>query len=293
MKKYFFQNHPLLNHFLPSHPPNKTPFIPMRKFWTCQLFAACLLLFSCREKTEAPLVPCLLKNIQDVAGTFERDYQYDAANRLVRVSDSEDGQVIESWDLEYDSNGRWIKLTQEDGYSAFEYDPAGKVVSIQEYRLIGSTYRVLGSSTLEYNARHQVTKRTYFPVNTTAPGDYFRYEYNAAGNVTKEFYRRAGPNSPERLWQEFTAYDNKNSLYATPVLRLYTLLIRDASAYSLNNPLSINYYKDDGTLSGSDTFVFEYNSRNYPIHLRYSSTWLGQEPESETYRLAYNCGEVN
>jgi RHS repeat-associated protein len=141
------------------------------------------------------------------------EYEYDAANRLVRLSDSEDGEYSLSYDnfdhitdvegpngsveYEYDPDGRRTKMVPSEGEPvSYEYDEAGRLTELSS---------PAASVKYGYDAANRLTKLTL------PNGIVKHYQYDAAGEPTAIEFDHEG----EGLGAVYYSYDAEGQIDAT------------------------------------------------------------------------------
>ncbi len=178
-----------------------------------------------------------------------------------------------------------IKIDAQQAYFDVVLDSRENIIATTLYQLDGNTYQQRGNSTSTYDAQNRLL--TY--ESRTIFGDaYWRFEYNAAGNVSKVFSRRS-PIHPEQLHLEPLTYDTKRSpWYAHRLLRWLaaTGLLQgnqNQFAYGVHNVTLHNFYSviDPNPIAKSISHVYEYNAKGYPI----KETLNGEE----THTFEYQC----
>jgi len=104
------------------------------------------------------------------------NYEYDAASRMVRISDESDSDIVR---YEYDVVGRLGKKSLGNGaYTIYEYDAAGQILHI-----------------INYNTSGEVLSRFYYtydltgnPISMDTLEGTYSYEYDNIGQLTKVTY---------------------------------------------------------------------------------------------------------
>lgn len=198
------------------------------------------------------------------------------------------GQLTKAGGLTFEySKGRLskIKVDAQNAYFDVMLDSRDNIIATTLYQLDGGAYQQRGNSTSTYDALNRLVKyesRSIF-------GDaYWRFEYNAAGNVAKVFSRRS-PIHPEQLYLEPQTYDTKRSpWYAHRLLRWLaaTGLLQgnqNSFAYGVNNVTFHNFYSviDPNPKATPVTHSYVYNAKGYPTQ----ETWN----TGEVYTYAYQC----
>jgi RHS repeat-associated protein len=174
------------------------------------------------------------------------NYEYDTANRLVRISDESDSDIVR---YEYDTVGRLSKKSLSNGaYTIYEYDTASQISQLINYNTYGE---VLSHFFYNYDlAGNPVTMNTL-------EGTY-SYEYDDIGQLIKVIYPD-GKNvgySYDAAGNRLTVVDNeKTTTYSTNNMNQYTCVGNVSYFYDANGNLISK--TDDG-----QTTTYQYNFEN-------------------------------
>jgi hypothetical protein len=123
-------------------------------------------------------------------------------------------------------------------------------------------------------------------VNGTTVSNFMRsnYTYTAAGNLDKvevfQFINQQWKKSEEI---RFTAYDNH--VNTTESFENYPWL--PLSVFSTNNPLKQEYYDDQGTLLGTTTYVYTYNTAGLPATRTSTEKFIGFPEVVDVVKMYY------
>ncbi len=97
-------------------------------------------------------------------GGLETVYEYDNINRVTKLTTTKNGNVINTFEYEYDNNGNTTKEIRNGETTSYSYDSLNRLISV--------TYSDGSSVTYEYDALNNRTKETY------SDGDVKDYVYN-------------------------------------------------------------------------------------------------------------------
>jgi RHS repeat-associated protein len=174
------------------------------------------------------------------------NYEYDAASRLVRISNESDSDIVR---YEYDAVGRLIKKTLGSGASAmYEYDAAGQILHLINYNISGE---VLSRFDYTYDLQGN-------PVSVNTLGGTYSYEYDSTGQLTKVTYPD-GHNesySYDAAGNRIAVIDDGNKTnYTTNNMNQYTEVGNVSYSYDANgNRIS--------KTEGGQTTTYQYNFEN-------------------------------
>jgi YD repeat-containing protein len=211
---------------------------------------------ACKKSEDAKPDTCSLTKFQEGSSSASV-FEYDTQDRLVKST--QDGGAVSTY--EYNSNNKLSKYsylrtapTYYDEYT--EYTHTTNLISAKRYKRYKATdsyVQQTPDTQYELDAQGRLTKTIY------GPTEYWRYEYNADGNVLKAYFFFAqNTQNKERLEAEYTSYDTKkNPLYENEALRITYYTYNGSPFMSKNNVLkgnrSYNFYD----------FTYTYNEKNY------------------------------
>lgn len=203
------------------------------------------------------------------------------------------GDIDRSVVYEYDAAGEIVSIKEYKGSasaSAYieiipEYDPYRKVVSMRSFVVNRSVTTPLQTLQYTYNDKNQLIQ-----VSNTQ-GSYQKFEYDASGNVNKLYTKKALPGAKEYLTWEVLRYDDKNTPASlNKSIRMYFLYDLPLASIPRHNDLSVNYYNDDGSLYYNLTSSFSYNSSNYPVEINYVQKYASDKGTVESQQMIeYYC----
>jgi YD repeat-containing protein len=257
----------------------------MQKFTNLTLSLLLLLycLSSCKKnESEAPEQPLEILNPGDGANcalfkeylekdgkrTLSEQYEYDASDKLIKIThyDAEGKENIRRF--EYDEKGRLAKiyeklasgvpLVEYDGSVTFLYDSKDRVYKVDARKIVDGAETETQNRVIYYNDKEQVIRIT------SSFAQAWDFEYDADGNATKTYYT---PNQkPKYLLEEYTSFDNKpqdKPLDKIFFLRNY-LFAASGSSFSKNHVLAYKIYNEDGSLNQAYDITREYSTSGNP-----------------------------
>jgi YD repeat-containing protein len=213
------------------------------------------------------LTACVLTSVTTAiaSNTFVRNEE-----GIITAINYKYGDFVNGCTIEYDSKEKVLRINDDKFHTVYTYDSDGRVATetfVNENPTPPEPAEVV--RTFDYNASGQLAKIKY------TSGEYYRYEYNADGNVRAVFAYKAFGSEPEYLQREYLEYDDKFfSLKDVPFTVNTTLTlagvksIRTALSFGqmINNYRKIKQYGSDGSVV-TQSFGFTYNEIGYPTAL--------------------------
>lgn len=253
-----------------------------------------LLVLGCSEKQEEQnpvpesnsTAKCLLaKHTTAVNTTLSvSDFTYDAAGRLTRaaysspVSPGGNSYV----DITYNAAGQVARIADFDrnnvagNHKVFSYNAGGQPDTIANYR--GAT--PLGYTVYEYNAAGQLTRESVFTPFDSLSLHYAAFTYPAADRTTIMRYKRNANGTASLDNTTQLLYDDKRHPYAELGYFYEPLL------YSRHNVLTSTITYSGQAYVNEQTYTYDYNAAGYPVKQIITS---GQSSAQTVNTFTYNC----
>jgi YD repeat-containing protein len=231
------------------------------------------------------LKTCVLKSgtSNGTSITFDRDDQHWPI--LIRYSNGNRPDIICS--IQYDANHRIVKLIQGNAYVEYAYQ-SGKPATSTVYtrKSPGEVFEQYGQYYYHYDALGRLDS------TTDNVGRYQRFEYDAAGNVIKQYTKQQG--QPEGLTRQYLTFDNKKNprveanFEQVPVLLdwiegSFTTMLQ-LPTLSQHNSTKDVYVSPDRVILR--TCTYQYNPEGYPISVRIQTD---AQSDVTTEVIAYDC----
>ncbi len=227
------------------------------------------LVFECSKKDPAPPL-CYLTATNSVSplSTYASELTYDDQHRVVKVKSTSDGLVVRISTYDYNSNGKLISISHDDGnLSTFAYDNKGRMV-VSTFYYQAATLTTIGSFTWTYSATNQPIMSVSELVDCSACGSttYFTYPNSTTLNYTT--VSKVSANG-ETITSSYEYDDHPNPLR----VMLY------AVDWTENNITKITITTNTGVETWANSYT--YNERGYPL------VRTGSDGGTSTY--TYNC----
>jgi hypothetical protein len=241
------------------------------------LFVTACVIYSC-SKNDNPTTGAELQQVKTTFSniTYYYTYERDASNKIISATDStkilitthrfeygtngkvskvnfreNGGAIVSSYEFEYNSDGtirkRLIKpgTSVVDDYNTYAYDAAGHLTADSLFsRGSTSVYKLIAVSQFQYTGDN-ATAADYYEVVSGTPQlkSSLKYEYDNGLNPYKDiefdyFYNEAGS-------------------------AIYTIVNK-----STNNIVKVFAAPGNGSYVLNQTYSYQYNSNNYPLHLQ-------------------------
>ena len=220
-----------------------------------------------------------------------RTYEYDADQKLYRIVQNEisaGNRVEKRFSFDYDQSDRVTTFRETNLLAPFinyqyvlHYDNAGRLDTIRKSEIFNSGPKLLETYALEYDAQKRLTKYKW-------ADNYWRYEYDAANNVTKWLARYPSIAPIEGLLADFGNYDGRYNTYAfsTPA-RLINLV--GGGGASAQNPGSFKFYQASLTPTQTGVVTYQYNEEDLPTEASVSIFSASGASSTQVYKFAYEC----
>ena len=214
--------------------------------------------------------------------TFDRDDRHWPIS--IRYSNGNKPAIICS--IQYDADHRVVKLLQGNAYVEYAYQFGKPVMSMVYTR---QSPDVAFEQYWQYYYHYDALVRLDSVRDDI--GQYDRFEYDAAGNVVKQYTKRNG--QIERLTRQYLTFDDKKSprveanFDQVPVLLAsiegnFITMLR-LPMISQHNIIRDVYVSPNAVMP--HTYIYQYNPEGYPISARILTD--GQPDVSEV--IEYNC----
>lgn len=193
--------------------------------------------------------------------------EYNASGRLLNyVLYTYSGENLVRTDV-YDSTSK------ELGYNEYT-SSGGNIVQQKQYLGSGSSAAFFSRHTYTYSNGKLVADSAYTSFGET---QVTLYTYNAAGNISRKEILQQSSGKFQTLYYWEMEYDSKKNPYYKTNLEGF-----DYMNLSPNNVSHDVEKKPDGSVLATNTYVYEYNSNNYP-----TKRTINSATASTTYE--YNC----
>ncbi|TDB65248.1 hypothetical protein [Arundinibacter roseus] len=257
-------------------------------------FVFICLLVQCKKEEKDEPVPepagCLMigETINDLP---YRLYEYAENNQLFRIQQyqSEAPNKLEKrFSFDYDLDGRVATFRETNLLSPFInyqyeliYSSESTLDTIRKYQVFNSGPRLIETYILTYDAQKRIT--------TYAWGEnYWRYEYDDAGNLTKWFAKITSVINQEILVAEYDNYDEKENIYSDVYpAQLINLVAGGGSSKA--NPGSFKFYLGTPTPSQTGIVTYEYNEKNFPTQASTTIFRPTGGATTQVYKFEYEC----
>lgn len=193
---------------------------------------------------------------------FYNKYTYDINNRLIKQEIAVDPDIYSSL-YHIKSELMTSQNSTFTGYNVFEYNSAGKLLTQKNYFKKNNQFEYSSMCSLEYEGYKIVKWNLYDNKNIIT--QYYTYQYDGKGNVTKEKYYSLLESAAAKLVSEVSfTYDDKNNPF-----KIYKDFGRPGIYSNTNNIVETNsiLYEE---VPGIDKFstsktTYKYNHKGYPI----------------------------
>ncbi len=261
--------------------------------FTCALLIISLTACDKEDKEANPTITdesvCKITSLAYPNDTSPNLYEYNSKGYLTRIINKEtqndEDLVTHIFSYLYDNNNRLIKSEiHRDGVLGYyiTYDYNGLSVTCKEYNTTGSTPIIM---TYKYDAKNRVIE-----ASEVSSGRYkVMYTYNLKDNLEKKEIFTDGSLSSKVFYFD---YDNN----PIPHSGVKGLPAFEGGLSKNNFGKAINYtYEDsngDGVVeeksSKSSTYVYEYNSKGYPV----KSIRTDENGEEAVTSYNYDCNDI-
>jgi RHS repeat-associated protein len=198
---------------------------------------------------------------------YSLNYEYDAANRLTRISDANDSTIAA---YEYDAAGRRTLRTLGNGtYATYEYDDLDRLILLVNYApdhtvqsQFAYTYNAAGirtSMTTLEGVHNYTYDNTYQLTGVSYPdGGTVNYDFDEVGN------------------RKSTTDDGALTIYSTNSLDQYTQVGSEMFGYDLNGNLTTSTLDSSTTTYSWDEDDRLVSMDKDGIHIDYRYDYLGR-----------------
>jgi hypothetical protein len=191
-------------------------------------------------------------------------YIYDDNDRLIKQEIAIDPNIASSSMHPEKSELMTSRNSAFTGNYIFEYNSVGKLVSQKNYFKKNSQFEYTSMNSLEYEGDKIVKRNLHDSKNAIT--QFYTYEYDSKGNVTKEKYYSflfIEGTEPKLISEVSFKYDDKNNPF-----KIYNDLGQPGLYTNTNNIVETNsvLYED---VPGIDKFsttktTYEYNDKGFP-----------------------------
>lgn len=220
-----------------------------------------------------------------------RTYEYDADQRLFRIvqyQTNAGNRLEKRFSFDYNQKNQVVAFRETNLLAPFtnyqyvlHYLETGQVDTIRKSQILNSGPKLLETYTLEYDDQRRLTKYQW-------AGNYWRYEYDNANNVTKWFAKFPALAPIEGLIADFGNYDGKNNTYAfSKPAQLINLVGGGGS--SPQNPGSFKFYEASLTPTQTGVVTYQYNANNLPTEASISIFTPQGGTSTQVYKFGYEC----
>lgn len=205
---------------------------------------------------------------------FCNKYTYDDNNRLIKEEVAVDPNIVSSSMPVEKTELMTSQNSTFTGYYLFEYDSAGKLVTQKNYFKKNGQYTYTSMITFEYEGDKIIKRNLHNSENTIT--QFYTYEYDQKGNVTKEKYYSylfISGTEPKLVSEVAFKYDDKNNPFI-----IYKDLGQPGIYSNTNNIIetsTISYVEVQGIdqFSTSQT-TYQYNDNGFPIRVNNAEEYL-------------------
>lgn len=240
------------------------------------LFVSICIIYSC-SKNESVTTGTELQKVNTTFNntTYYYTYERDASNKIISARDSS-GPLIVTHTFEYGTNGKVSKVNFQQNGSAitssyeFEYNSDGRI--IKRLTTSGTTSVGYDYNTYAYDAAGHLTTDSLFSCGNTSvyklvSFSQFRY---TGDNATEADYYEMENGTPQLKSSLKYEYDNGlnpfkdiefDYFYNESGSAIYTIINK-----SRNNIIKQFAATANGSYELNQTYSYQYNSNNYPLH---------------------------
>ena len=239
------------------------------------LFAFTCIIYSCSKKdsdttgTELQKVNTTFNNV-----TFYYTYKRDASNKIISATDSAKSLIITHL-FEYGTNGKVSKVNFQQNGSAttgsyeFEYNSDGTIRKRLTTPGTTNDYNTYG-----YDAARHLTADSLFSCGSTSVYklvSFTQFQYTGENATTADYYEVVS-GTPQLKSSQKYEYDNGlnpfkaiefDYYYNESGSAIYTIINK-----SRNNIVKVFAATSNGSYEQYQTYSYQYNSQNYPLHVQ-------------------------
>lgn len=220
-----------------------------------------------------------------------RTYEYDADQKLYRIVQYETNaanRVEKRFSFDYNQKEQIVAFRETNllpptiNYQyLLHYGEAGQLDTIRKSQILNSGSKLLETYTLEYDGQRRMTKYQW-------RGNYWRYEYDDANNVTKWFAKYKDLAPIEGLVADFGNYDGKHNTYAfSKPAQLVNFV--GGGGTSPQNPGSFKFYEASLTPTQTGVVTYQYNEKKLPSEASISIFSAQGGTSTQVYKFVYDC----
>ena len=251
-------------------------------------------LVGCKKEGDATLTPqdkgCLITT-ETINDRPYRTYEYDADQRLYRIVQYETNagnRVEKRFSFDYNAKNQVVAFRETNllppnlNYQyLLHYSETGQLDTVRKSQIVNSGPKLLETYTLEYDDQRRLTKYLW-------AGNYWRYEYDDVGNVSKWFARYPALAPIEGLVADFGNYDGKHNTYAFSKPAQLVNLVGGGGA-SPQNPGSFKFYEASLAPTQTGVVTYQYNENNLPSEASISIFSAQGGTSTQVYKFVYDC----
>lgn len=220
-----------------------------------------------------------------------RTYEYDADQKLYRIVQYETNagnRVEKRFSFDYNEKNQVVAFRETNllipntNYQyLLHYSEAGQLDTISKSQVLNSGSKLLETYTLQYDDQRRLAKYQW-------KENYWRYEYDEAGNVTKWFAKYKDLAPIEVLVADFGNYDGKHNTYAFSKPAQLVNLVGGGGS-SPQNPGSFKFYEASLTPTQTGVVTYLYNEKDLPSEASISIFLVQGGTSTQVYRFVYDC----
>lgn len=244
----------------------------MQKIIITAVAAILLSITSCKKKdipVPPPIQKIYLKSFGNASGSFTYNFFYDNQNRLQRLEEIEPTFTNITSNIQFGANNNITEYITRTPSAVLKYiltyDGQNRLLTKELRDSLGPTnFRLRTTYTYTYPANKQI--RT---INNHLSSTIFRneYTYNSEGNSTGAMnFNNSGANTSNTVYSN---YDNKISPDGLMPIAIWDFIP------SKNNAISLIFTDVARGTSTTYTYVYTYNSDNYPTQATYTNLTTG------------------
>ncbi|OFY44196.1 MAG: hypothetical protein A2X18_00875 [Bacteroidetes bacterium GWF2_40_14] len=202
---------------------------------------------------------------------FYNKYTYDINNRLTKQEIAVDQDIYSSL-YHIKSELMTSQNSTFTGYYIFEYNSAGKLLTQKNFFNKNGQFEYTSMCSLEYQGDNIVKWNLYDNKNILT--QFYTYEYDSKGNVTKEKYYSLLESAEAKLVRESSfIYDDKNNPF-----KIYKDFGHPGIYSNTNNIIETNSILHE-EVPGIDKFstsrtTYKYNHKDYPISVNNAEEYI-------------------
>ena len=263
----------------------------VRKIFLLGVFVALITGCKKEEDTTNPQEKGCLIISETINDKPYRTYEYDAGQKLYRIvqyEKSASNRVEKRFSFDYNTKNQVAAFRETNLFTPntnyqylLHYSGAGQVDTIRKSQIVNSGSKLLETYALEYDGQRRMTKYQW-------KGNYWRYEYDDVGNVTKWFAKYKDLVPIEGLVADFGNYDGKFNTYAFSKPAQLVNLVGGGGS-SPQNPGSFKFYEASLTPTQTGVVTYQYNEKKLPSEASISIFSAQGGTSTQVYKFVYDC----